>query len=330
MAELRYNPMLDDYTIIASARAERPTMPEDYCPFCAGSGKVPDEGYDVYQYDNDFPVMKQEHSELAGFEGDFFKAKSTYGKCEVILYHSGHNITLPQLSVEHVEKLVDLWCRRFRELSSDPEIKYVYIFENRGAEAGVTMPHPHGQLYAFGWIPKTVKTELASAKKHYAETGNCLICDLLDHEKREEVRMVMENEDFAVYVPYYTAFPYGTHVVAKHHTGNMNEFSKKQKLCLADIMIKLTATYDKLFDKPFPYMMGMHQTPVNTEEAGEYYHFHIEFYPPLRAADKQYFRASCETGMGAYCNASSPEEKAAELREAYRRWMENSKWKSEI
>lgn len=317
MGELRYNPMLDDYTIVASERAERPTMPNDFCPFCPGSGKVPDEGYDVYKYDNDFPVMTQEYSSLSGFEGDFFKAKSTYGKCEVILYHPGHDITLPELSVEHIKKLVYLWCERFRELSCDPDIKYIYIFENRGAEAGVTMPHPHGQLYAFGWIPKIMQIELANAKKHYEKTGNCLICDLLENEKKEGVRMVIENEEFAVYVPYYTIFPYGTHVVSKRHTGNMNEFSNDQKHCLADILKKLTATYDKLFDKIFPYMMGMHQTPVNTEDAGKYFHFHIEFYPPLRAANKQYFRASCETGAGAYCNVSSPEAKAAELRAVY-------------
>jgi UDPglucose--hexose-1-phosphate uridylyltransferase len=260
-----------------------------------------------------------------------------YGKCEVILYHPGHNVTLPELSLEHVEKLVDLWCSRFRELSSDPEIKYVYIFENRGAEAGVTMPHPHGQLYAFNWIPKIMETELGNAKKYYEDTGGCLICDLLKNEKKEGVRMVMENGEFAVYVPYYTAFPYGTHVVAKRHTGNMNGFSKEQKRCLADILIKLTGAYDQLFDKLFPYMMGMHQTPVNmetactnAEDAGEYYHFHIEFYPPLRAAGTQYFRASCETGIGAYCNASSPEEKAAELREAYQKWMERNEWKFKI
>lgn len=327
MAELRYNPLLDDYTIVASIRAARPTMPKDYCPFCPGSGKVPDEGYDVHQYDNDFPVMIQAFSCLTGYEGEFFQAKSMYGKCEVILYHSDHSITLPELSIGHVEKLVDLWCGRFRELSSDPEIKYVYIFENRGAEAGVTMPHPHGQIYAFNWIPKIMETELANAKRHYEKTGSCLICDLLKNEKDDGVRMIMENEEFAVYVPYFTAFPYGTHIVAKRHTGNMNGFSKEQKHFLADILIKLTGAYDSLFEKLFPYMMGMHQTPVHTVDAGEYYHFHIEFYPPLRGADTQYFRASCETGVGAYCNASSPEEKAAELREAHQKWMERNKWK---
>ena len=322
MAELRYNPMIDDWIMVASNRQKRPAMPKNWCPFCVGSGNVPDEGYEVYKYDNDFPVMNQEFSELSGFEKDIFQARSMYGKCEVILYHPNHTITLPELPESHIRKLVDLWQSRFQELSEDPKIKYILIFENRGPEAGVTMPHPHGQLYAFNWLPKTIETELKQSKKYFEETGHTLLADLLEAEQREKSRMVMENEHFAVYVPYYTAYPYGTYVTAKKHTPNLLHFSSEQKDGLADILKKLTGTYDSLFDSLFPYMMVMHQTPVNMEEdASPYYSFHIEFYPPLRAANLQYFRASCETGAGAYCNATSPEEKAADLREAYKKFQ---------
>ena len=322
MSELRYNPMLDDWIMISSNRQERPAMPKDWCPFCPGSGKVPDEGYDVFQYDNDFPVMRQEFSECGGYADDFFKARSMYGKCEVILYHSNHTITLPELPAAHIRKLVDLWVSRFAALSEDPEIKYILIFENRGAEAGVTMPHPHGQLYAFNWIPKILATELTQSKEYFDRSGRCLTLDLLKNEKKEKIRMVLENEDFAVYIPYYTAYPFGTYVVAKTHTPNFLSFTSAQKDALADILKKITGTYDELFGELFPYMMVMHQTPVNCEEnASRYYSFHIEFFPPLRAAGLQYFRASCETGAGAYCNATSPEEKARDLREAYQRFL---------
>ena len=323
MSELRYNPMLNDWIMVASNRQKRPAMPKDWCPFCVGSKNVPEEGYEVYKYDNDFPVMRQEFSEISGMDTDFFQAKSMYGKCEVILYHSNHTITLPELSVSHIRKLVDLWAARFEELSKDPEIKYILIFENRGAEAGVTMPHPHGQLYAFNWIPKNIETELTQSKKHFSETGKCLTLELLENEQKEKVRMVLENEYFAVYVPYYTAYPYGTYVVAKTHTPNFLSFTTEQKDGLADILKRITGTYDELFSEMFPYMMVMHQAPVNQkEDADAYYSFHIEFYPPLRAKGLQYFRASCETGAGAYCNATSPEDKAKELREAYQRFLE--------
>jgi len=321
MSELRYNPMLNDWIMVASNRQQRPAMPKGWCPFCPGSGNVPDEGYDVLEYDNDFPVMTQEFSQLSGQEGDSFTARPMYGKCEVILYHPNHTITLPELPKVHIRKLVDLWTSRFEALAADKEIKYILIFENRGAEAGVTMPHPHGQLYAFNWLPKNIETEINNSKRHYQETGRCLTCELLSEEQNAKARMVMENDHFAVYVPYYTSYPYGTYVVAKEHVGSLPDFSSEQKDSLADILKRITGTYDTLFNKLFPYMMVMHQVPVNTEDAGDYYHFHIEFYPPLRADGVQYFRASCETGAGAYCNATQPEEKAQDLRDAYERFL---------
>ncbi len=325
MSELRYNPFLKDWVMVASRRQARPDMPKDWCPFCPGSGKVPAD-YDVYAYDNDFPVLEPEWSQTTGNENGFFQARPTYGKCEVILYHPSHTITLPELPVGHIRKLVDLWCGRFEALSRNEKIKYIFIFENRGKEAGVTMPHPHGQLYAFSWIPRIIQTELDASKEHYSATGRCLICETAEMERKADKRVVCENGSFTAFVPYFTAWPYGIYITSNKHTGNLNDFTDIQKDDLADILKKVTGTYDTLFNRPFPYMMGFHQTPVNTAaDASAYYHFHIEFYPPLRAKDKQYFRASCETGAGAYCNVTLPEEKAAELREAYAKFMSKGK-----
>lgn len=131
--------------------------------FVPGSGKVPDD-YEVYEYDNDFPALSQNPPEPDDVANDFFRVKPAYGKCEVILYSPGHTVTLPELSVEHIEKLVDLWIERFHVISSDPKIKYVFIFENRGEAVGVTMPHPHGQIYGYSFVPKKLELELASAK----------------------------------------------------------------------------------------------------------------------------------------------------------------------
>jgi len=332
MAEIRYNPMLGDWIMVASNRAKRPTMPKDFCPFCPGSGLVPDEGYDVYEYDNDFPVMRQELSTTDGYEGGFFKAKPVYGKCEVILYQTGHTITLPELPLPHIRKLVDLWCSRFKELSEDEKIKYIFIFENRGAESGTTMPHPHGQLYAFDRIPETPKKELANSKKYFEETGHCLICDARDAEVEAKIRVIDENDSFVAYLPYYTAFPYVVNISAKEHICNMNQFTDKMKNDFAEILLHVTGAFDNVFDRLFPYMMGFHQTPVNMDGEGEdCYHFHEEFYPPLRAANVQYFRASVETSLGAYCNVTSPEAKAQELREALERFLAkrpDSSWSS--
>lgn len=139
--------------MIASHRQNRPQMPKDWCPFCPGSGKVP-EHYDVYKYDNDFPALSENPPEPDDVANDFFQVKPAYGKCEVILYSPGHTVTLPELSVEHIGKLVELWAERFTAISSDENIKYVFIFENRGELVGVTMPHPHGQIYGYSYVPK--------------------------------------------------------------------------------------------------------------------------------------------------------------------------------
>jgi UDPglucose--hexose-1-phosphate uridylyltransferase len=320
LSELRYNPFLKDWILISANRQMRPNMPNGWCPFCPGSGKVPDS-YDVYKYDNDFPVLIQETPQDFREEG-FFKRKGTYGKCEVILYHKNHTITLPELPLAHIRKLIDLWRQRFEELSKDQRIQYVFIFENRGKEAGVTMPHPHGQLYAFGWIPKMIQTELDTSKEYYNTAGRCLMCELIENEKKEKTRVVYENKSFIVFVPFFTIWPYGVYIAPKVHLGNLTEFSDRQSDDLADALKKLTGAYDALFSMQLPYMMAMHQTPVNTEDASAYYHFHIEFYPPLRAPDKEYFRASCETGAGAYCNVTLPEETSEEIRRALERFLE--------
>lgn len=319
MSELRYNPFLKDWTMISAQRQGRPQMPEDWCPFCPGSGRVP-ESYDVLEYDNDFPVLERDSLPEERGEG-IFRSKGAYGKCEVILYHSSHTITLKELSKEHIRKLADLWTSRFSELSKDEKIKYIFIFENRGAEVGVSMPHPHCQLYAFGRVPKIIEMELAASREHYKETGRCLGCDYSEQERKAEKRVVFENDSFIVFVPYFTAWPYGTYIVSKRHTGNLTEFGEAQKDDLADALKKISGAYDALFDRQFPYMMALHQTPVNSGGgASEYYHFHIEFYPPLRSRDNQYFRAASETGAGAYCNVTLPENTAAELREALSRF----------
>ncbi len=320
MAELRWHPLIQDWVMIASHRQNRPQMPKDWCPFCPGSGKVPDT-YDVYKYDNDFPALSQNPPQPDDVATELFKTRPAYGKCEVILYSPNHTITLPELPVEHIEKLVNLWTERFIEISKDEKIKYVFIFENRGAVVGVTMPHPHGQIYGYSNIPKKIELELASSKEHFEKTGHCLICDMLKEELDFGKRVIIENDDFAAVLPFFTEYPYGMYIISKNHKQNLAEMTEQEKHNLACILKETTGTFDALFDYPFPYMMCMHQNPVNSEDTSDYYHFHIEFFPPMRSADKQKFNASSETGVWAHCNPTAPEEKAEELREAYQRYL---------
>lgn len=324
MAELRYHPLIDDWVMIASHRQARPQMPKDWCPFCPSCGKVPD--YDVLKYDNDFPALSQTPPPMDDVANGFFQARPAYGKCEVILYSPDHTANLYDLADSHVKKLVDLWCERFADLSQDDKIKYVFIFENRGDAVGVTMPHPHGQIYGYSWMPKKLELELGSAKRYYGEKGGCLFCGLLQNELDFQKRVIFRNEHFTVFLPYFSEYPYGVYVFSNAHKQYITELTEAERFSLGQTVKQVSGMYDSLFGYRFPYMMCMHNGPVNQpEDTGGYYHFHIEYFPPMRASDKQKFNASSETGAWAHCNPTAPEEKAEELREAYRRFMETIK-----
>ena len=319
MAELRYHPLTRDWVMIASHRQNRPQMPKDFCPFCPGSGKVPLH-YDVMEYDNDFPALSQDPPAPDDVATDLFRTAPAYGKCEVILYSPEHDRTLPELPLPHIRKLVDLWCERYEALSADERIRYAFIFENRGEVVGVTMPHPHGQIYGYPFVPKKLQLEDESMRLHREETGRCLVCDMDAEEEKAGLRMIYENEAFMIYLPFFCEYPYGIYISAKRHVRSIVELSSTEKDGLADAVLTAAGTLDALFDVRFPYMMCMHNPPVNTPGGDPDWHFHIEFFPPMRSAEKQKFNASSETGAWAHCNPTAPEEKAVELREACTRF----------
>ncbi len=320
MAALRWHPFINDWVMIASHRQDRPQMPKDWCPFCPGSPNVPEE-FDVLKYDNDFPALSQAPPKPDDVETDFFKVKEAYGKCEVILYSSEHTVTLPELSTEHIGKLVDLWIERFHDISKDKKIQYIFIFENRGEVVGVTMPHPHGQIYGYSVIPKKIELELKSAKEYNWKNKKCLFCDTLKAEKDFEKRIVFSNEHFTVFLPFFTEYPYGVYIMPNRHFGKITEMTEEEKQSFAETLKETTGMLDSLFDTHFPYMMCMHNSPVNGENTKEFYHFHVEFFPPMRSADKVKFNASSETGAWAHCNPTAPEDKAEELRTAHRKFL---------
>lgn len=318
MPELRYNPLLDTWTMVATNRQHRPHLPKDYCPFCPSHNKqLPD--FDVLAYPNDFPVMAQGDFALKGRKQvkSVHQVAEAYGRCEVILYSPDHHKQLYQLSDEHVLKIVNLWQQRFTELSLDKRIKYIFEFENRGEEVGVTIHHPHGQLYAYSFIPHKIKTELRNCKKYYQKHQRSLFADLNREEKKYGKRVVAENNSFLAYIPFFTDYPFGVFVVSKKLKPNITSFSAAEKKDLALMLKDLTCAFDQVYDRMFPYMMCLHQTPVNEKkyaDAANYYAFHIEFYPPLRAKDKLKWYAGSEMGAGAAANPLDVDDCATILR----------------
>ncbi|MGO8817247.1 MAG: galactose-1-phosphate uridylyltransferase [Terriglobia bacterium] len=311
MTELRWNPTVREWVSTASHRQGRPQMPEDWCPFCPGSGRVPDH-YDVLIYPNDFPAFTIPPPPPAIEGDDFYKVRPSHGKCDVVLYSSDHHASLPQLPVDHLVKVVRLWRSRFLELKATPGIRYVLIFENKGAVIGVTMPHPHGQIYSFPFIPPRLEKEVSAARDHQRRHGRCLYCDILKKERRDGRRIIAENDTFTALIPFYARWPFEVHIFSRRHIGTLEGLRASEENALAEILKWVTLKYDNLYDMSFPYMMLLHQAP--THGNFPYFHFHIEFYPPHRSKEKLKYLASVETGGGSFLNDSLAEEKAAELR----------------
>ncbi|MBI4164412.1 MAG: galactose-1-phosphate uridylyltransferase [Acidobacteria bacterium] len=317
MTELRWNPTAREWVSTASHRQHRPQMPTDWCPFCPGSGRVP-EHYDVHIYPNDFAAFSIPPVAPAITGDDFYRVERSRGKCDVVLYHPDHSTSLSQLSVDHIAKLVKLWRQRFTELKALPGIRYVLIFENKGAVIGVTMPHPHGQIYSFPFIPPRINREIVAARAHRRKHQRCVFCDVLKKERRGRQRIIAENESFTAFIPFYARWPYEVHIFSRRHLGTLEEFRPVEERALAEMLKWVTLKYDNLFNMTFPFMMVLHQAP--TRGRHDYFHFHIEFYPPHRSKEKLKYVASVETGGGSFLNDSLAEEKAAELRKVRPRW----------
>lgn len=323
MSELRYNPLLGTYTMVAGNRQARPNMPKDWCPFCPGSGRVPDD-YDVMVYPNDFPALSNNPATATVQGTELYGVAENYGVCEVILYSPDHYASLHSLSIPHLVKLVSLWQERFNLHRVDERIKYIFPFENRGAEVGVTMPHPHGQLYGYPFVPLKLETELRNAQAWFEKYGSDLLGDMNTEELAFGKRLVYENDSFLAYLPAFTDYPYGLFIVAKEMISHFGQFTAQHKEDLADMLKKMTGMFDTLWDKLFPYMMCIHQSPVNSPEWGvveEYFRFHIEFYPPLRDPARIKYYASSEMGGWAAANTRYVEETAEELRQALAKFV---------
>ncbi len=313
MAELRWNPILKEWNIIADERQDRPVLPEDSCPLCPGILEIPAKDYYIVSFENRFPALRRNPGK-PNIEGDdFYRVQENKGICEVLLYTPDHELDPANLSLKRFEDLIAVWVDRHKFLSSKEYIKYVYIFENRGITIGVSLTHPHGQIYAFPFIPPVIKDELKSAKQYHSEKGGCLFCKVIESEKDFGERIIYENQFFLAFVPFYARFPYEVHLYPKKHIPDILALGESEYPGLAEIIKVILTKYQGLFpEEEFPYMMVFHQAPT---DGGDYqfYHFHIEFYSLKRGHQKIKYRAGVETGAGTFISSLSPERMATDL-----------------
>jgi UDPglucose--hexose-1-phosphate uridylyltransferase len=290
VGELRRDPLTGDWVGIAGSRQSRPNRPADECPFCVGGLEAP-EPYEVKAFPNRWPMFAPgEPVELAG------EVVPARGASEVVLYSPEHDASLASLGVQQVRRVVDLWAERSAALTARPEIEYVLVFENRGADAGATIPHPHGQIYAFPFVPPVPVREAEVAARE-----GCPLCRGVPPEL-----LVHETGAWRAWVPYASAWPYGMLLAPERHVASLPELSDAERDGLAGALVDALGRLDRLFDRPFPYMLWIHPGV----------HVHVHVAPPRRSAETLRYVASGEVGSGTLTNPVVPEEAAEALRRA--------------
>lgn len=315
MSELRWNPITEEWIIMATERQERPVFPEDYCPFEPGASDEIPKRYDAIVIPNRYPSLSRDALKPTAKGDSFFRTAPARGVCEVVLYSGNHDTVLGAKPVPHIKKVIDLWQDRFIQLGKEPFVKYVFIFENRGEVIGVTLPHPHGQIYAYPYIPPVIEWRLEDSRKFFQETGRCLFCETIAREKKASPsRVVAEDSVFLAIVPFWAKWSYEVHIYPKRHIRGLDEILEAEKERLAGMLKTVLMKYDGLFGFRLPFIMVLHQRPTDGVEGYDHYHFSIEFYPPHRSRDQLKYLAGSETGAGGHINVNSPEAAAEELR----------------
>jgi UDPglucose--hexose-1-phosphate uridylyltransferase len=319
VSELRWHPFLAQWVITATHRQERTFLPPaDYCPLCPTKPggfptEVPGGTYDIVVFENKFPSL-QKNPPRPSVDGNALSpVLPAHGICEVVLYSPNHHESLAAMPLARIRNLVQVWKDRYLELGANELVKYVLVFENRGEEVGVTLHHPHGQIYGFPFVPPVLERELGVSQEHYRKSGRCLFCQSLEGELADGRRIVLEGDRFVAYIPFFARYPYETYLAPKEHLGSMAEWTAADADDLAVVLKGLLAKYDALFQRPFPYIMVVHQAPTDGGDH-RHYHLHFEFYPPLRSANRLKFLAGCESGAGSFINDTLAEESAADLR----------------
>jgi len=327
--EQRWHPLRREWIVVAAHRQHRPwnseqvsrterALPEHAsdCYLCPRNPRVsgarnPDyEG--VFVFDNDHPcVGPLAPSELAAPPG-IYRNRPASGVARVVCYTPRHDLSLAQLDVPSVVRLMEVWQEQYRELAARKEVRYVLVFENRGEVVGVSNPHPHCQIYATNFVFKYIETELHAGARHLAETGRVLFQDVLAAERQDGRRIISEQRSAIAFVPYFARYAYEVYVAPLRSVTTIADLDDAERRDLATVLRDVVIRFDNLWRMPFPYVMALHQAPVKGHD-GRGFHFHFEFHPPLRRPNLLKYLAGPEIGGGNFLSDTCAEEKAAEL-----------------
>lgn len=288
------------------------------CYLCPGNvranGEVNPSYKSTYVFTNDFSALLSDTAESKFNKNNLLIAKSEKGICRVVNFSPSHDLTLAEMSIPEIEKVVTVWQKEYSDLGSNPSIKHVQIFENKGAMMGNSNPHPHCQIWAQSSIPMEPKKELKNFKNYFTKNNRSLLSDYLKLELKLNERIVYENDSFVVIVPYWAVWPYETILIPKRKMASILELRDNEKKEFSETLKVITSKYDNLFKVSFPYSSGIHQAPTDGNKYPGF-HWHMHFYPPLlRSASIKKFMVGYEM-MAEPQRDITPEQSAKILKE---------------
>jgi UDPglucose--hexose-1-phosphate uridylyltransferase len=335
-SRMRYDPLTDEWITIASHRQTRTFLPPaDECPLCPSTPdrltEIPDSSYDVVVFENRFPSFSEREGSASGppdgppdrvqgvNDGEMLPGlnpvRAAQGRCEVVCFTSDHNASFGSLSPQRVHTVLEVLADRTATLATIPGVEQVFCFENRGVEIGVTLHHPHGQIYAYPFVAPRTRTMLAAARRHAQSTGGRnLFADVLAGVRANGDRVVTANEHWTAFVPAAARWPFEVLIAPHRQVADLPGLSDAEALAFGPVYLDVLRRFDGLFDAPMPYISAWHQAPVRTDRDLAY--LHLQLFSVRRAPGKLKYLAGSESAMGAFVNDVVPEEAARMLRYA--------------
>ncbi|QUH01994.1 galactose-1-phosphate uridylyltransferase [Saccharopolyspora erythraea] len=318
-SEIRFDPLRREWVAMAAHRQGRTHLPPaDDCPLCPSDAdrrsEIPSDSYDVVTFENRFPSLAFDPGAGEGVTDELSSRQPGAGRCEVLCFSSEHDASFVDLSPSRVRTVVEAWSDRTQALSGMPHVEQVFCFENRGQEIGVTLHHPHGQIYAYPFITPRTQRELDSAHRHRERTRRNLFADVLAAEQRDEVRVVRRTEHWTAFVPAAARWPLEVHLYPNRHVPDLPALTDAERDDFCHVYLDVLGRMDAVFGQRVPYVSAWHQAPVRFQRDLSY--LHLELFSIRRAAGKLKYLAGSEAAMGVFVNDVLPETTAHRLREA--------------
>jgi UDPglucose--hexose-1-phosphate uridylyltransferase len=314
-SQVRYDPLLGEWVIVASHRQDRTYLPPaDHCPLDPSAPgrltEIPAPSYEVAVFENRFPSLVTD-ADGAEYDG-LLAIRPGQGRCEVVCFSPVHDASFADLTHDQAALVLAAWIDRSVALAALPGVAQVFCFENRGREIGVTLSHPHGQIYAYPFVTPRTTRMLAMVGAYQRDTGRNLFDDVVAAELADGSRTVIAGEHWTAFVPHSAHWPYEVHLYPRRRVPDLPSLTAAEQGEFCDVYLDLLRRFDRLFDTPAPYISGWHQAPVHTGRPE--FALHLELFTIRRAPGKLKYLAGSESGMGAFANDIAPEAAAATLR----------------